>query len=51
MTVIIQYDDGYDCRFYERSILEGVIGAVTTMFGRDSFRHGYKLIEVYELCD
>ena len=47
--VIIQYDDGYDCNFCERAILEGVIGAVTTMFGRDSFRHGYKLIEVYEL--
>jgi len=41
---IIIYDD------YNGNIPKNqdVCGTVTTMFGRDSLRHGFKIIEVYE---
>lgn len=44
MKKIIVYDD------YNSNIPkdQDIVGTVITMFGRDSLRHGFKIIEVYD---
>ena len=44
MKKIIVYDD-YNSNIPKN---QDVVGTVTTMFGRDSLRHGFKIIEVYD---
>jgi hypothetical protein len=41
---IIVYDD-YNSNIPKN---QDVVGTVTTMFGRDSLRHGFKIIEIYD---
>ena len=41
---IVVYDD-YNSKF---PVNQSIIGTITTMFGRDALRNGFKLFVVYE---
>lgn len=43
-TRTIVYDD-YNSHIPEN---QSIIGTITTMFGRDSLRHGFKILVIYE---
>lgn len=48
--IAIQYAD-FNNNFFADSIFGGYIGTITRESGNPAFRHGWKIVEVYELCD
>lgn len=46
--IAIQYD-GYNSAFYDKFIGGGYIGTITTEAPRIAMRHGWKIVEVFEL--
>lgn len=49
MIAIQYYDQVAECRFLPDAIRGGYVGTVTREFGNPAFRHGWKIVEVYEL--
>ena len=49
MIELPYYD--YGRRFLLNMIKGGYVGTVTQEFGNTAFRHGWKIVEVFELCD
>ena len=43
--------DAYNARLAPNGGWGGYVGTVTQEFGNTAFRHGWKIVEVFELCD